>query len=362
MVTWRLPTGQQVAEENVGLGQPLASAFTRDLRHFAGATTGNNPYIVDLASGTDDTIDVGQEGLSIDAMTFDPGGSTLAVVTSAGVVLWDVASNRPKAPMLTGIPGTYHGISVENGGAVATAVGERGVAVWNLNAQSPLVQRIAPSGRTDEVPNVVRGGLSAAFSLDGNQLAWTAYDNNAGLFVVVWDLKNGRERARLPRERVISFSPDGDRIATKPFNSNDTVEVTDLGSGHTEQYSRVPWTTPAASTSDESAQPLNHPWQVDNRRGLGASFPADGTLPLWDTARTQRIGQINLNIKTDTAILAFDAQGRQLAVTVPGGLAFVIDVNPDSWHTQACDRAARKLTMSERATYLGSITMENGCP
>jgi WD40 repeat protein len=350
----------------VALGQPVASAVSRDLRHFAGATTGNDPYIIDLASGDDVTIDVGQAGLSSDAMAFDPSGSTLAVVTHAGVVLWDVASSRLKGE-LTGIPGAYQDITIGNGGAVAAAVGERGVAVWSLNAEPPLAQRIEPSGisRPDELPNVVRGALSAAFSPDGNLLAWTANDNtpvHGSLFVVVWDLKNGRERTRLPGEQVVSFSPDGNRIATKAFDTGDMVDVTDLGSGRVEQYPAVPWTTPAVGASDQGAQPSEPPWQVDNGQGLGASIPADGTLALWDTTRTQRIGQIEIDVEPDAATLVFDAQGRRLAVTVSGGLAFIIDVNPDSWRTQACDRAARKLTESERATYLGSIAMENGCP
>ena len=363
MVAWRLSTGDLVVEEWVGGGTSLASAFSRDLRRFAAVTLGNDPYIDDLVSGDYVEIDVGQEGLSIDDMAFDPSGSTLAVVTHAGVVLWDVASSRPKGEILAGIPGAYRSITVENGGAVAAAVGERGVAVWNLNAEPPLMQRIEPSGisRPDEVPNMMRGGLSAAFSPDGNLLAWTAHDNTV-LFVVVWDLKNGRERTRLPDEQVISFSPDGDRIATQAFNAEDMVNVTDLGSGRVEQYPAVPWTTPAVAASDQGAQPSEPLWQVDNGQGLGASIPANGTLALWNTTRTQRVAQIEIDVEPDDATLAFDAQGRRLAVTVAGGLAFIIDMNPDSWRTQACDRAARKLTESERATYLGSIAMENGCP
>jgi hypothetical protein len=41
MVTWQLSTGRRVADNNVGLGQPVASAFTPDLRLFAGVTVGN---------------------------------------------------------------------------------------------------------------------------------------------------------------------------------------------------------------------------------------------------------------------------------------------------------------------------------
>lgn len=282
----------------------------------------NGPSIVGTASGSDDPIDVGRTGVSIDAMAFDPSGSTLAVLTRAGVALWDVASHRLKAPILTGIPGAYRpgSISVENGVSVAAAVGERGVAIWNLNAQAVLVQRLVPSGiNLDGVPNVLRGATSAVFSPDGHLLAWTAAVPDDQLFVVVWDLERGRERTRLPGEQVISFSPDGNRIATKAFdnsdNSDNTVEVTNLDSGQ-----------------------------------------------LWDTQRAQQISKIGIGVEPDAATLAFDAQGSRLAVTESSGLAYVIDVDPGSWRTQACNLAARQLTESEKAAYLGTVEIPDGCP
>ena len=369
MVTWRLSTGDQVANERVGLGQPLASAFSRDLRLFAGVTNGNGGYIVDIASGNDVFMNAGQTGASVEEMAFDPSGSTLAMATGAGVALWDVASNRLKAPILAGIPGVYRpsSVSVQNGGAVVAAVGDRGVAVWNLNAEPALLQRIEPNGvrRLDELPNVLRGGTSAVFSPDGNLLAWTAVEAGSygGLVVVVWDLERGRERIRLPGEQVVSFSPDGNRIATRAFNGDDEmVEVTDLASRRAERHTTIPWTTPATPVADASSQPNEPPWQLDNGRGLGVSIPADGTLALWNTERTQQIGQIDIGVEPYTVTLAFDSQGRRLAVTISGGLAYVIDVDPSSWRRQGCNLAARHLTESERATYLGSIEMPDGCP
>ncbi|HEY4008208.1 MAG TPA: hypothetical protein VGM60_23920 [Pseudonocardia sp.] len=340
------------------------------MRLFAGVTLGNGPSIVDTASGNDVPVDVGQTGVSIDAMAFDPSGSTLAVLTRAGVALWDVASHRLKAPILTGIPGAYRpgsgSVSVENGASVAAAVGERGVAIWNLNAQPALVQRLVPSGiNLDGVPNVLRGATSAVFSPDGHLLAWTAAVPDDQLFVVVWDLERGRERTRLPGEQVISFSPDGNRIATKAFdnsdNSDNTVEVTNLDSGQRERHTAVPWTTPSAAAPDDGTPP-GTPWQVHNERGLGASIPTDGALALWDTQRAQQIGKIDIGVEPDAATLAFDAQGSRLAVTESSGLAYVIDVDPDSWRTQACNLAARQLTESEKAAYLGTVEIPDGCP
>jgi hypothetical protein len=182
------------------------------------------------------------------------------------------------------------------------------------------------------------------------------------MFVVVWDLESGRERTRLPGERVVSFSPDGNHIATQPFNAENVVEVTDLDSGRTERHTTIPWAGSTMPMADASAQPNAPPWQVHNGRGLGASIPVDGILALWNTERAQQIGQIDIRIEPYAATLAFDSQGRRLAVAASGGLTYVVDVDPNSWRRQACNLAARQLTESERATFLGSIVMPDGCP
>jgi hypothetical protein len=137
------------------------------------------------------------------------------------------------------------------------------------------------------------------------------------------------------------------------------VEVTDLLSGQTERHSAVPW---AVAKSDGSNQTSAPKWEAQNGRGLEASIPADGILALWDTARAQEIGRVELAVEPDAATLAFDAQGRRLAATVSGGVAYVINVDPDSWRTLACNLVARQLTESEKATYLGSLEMPDGCP
>jgi hypothetical protein len=125
------------------------------------------------------------------------------------------------------------------------------------------------------------------------------------------------------------------------------VEVTDLLSGQTERHSAVPW---AVAKSDGSNQTSAPKWEAQNGRGLEASI------------RAQEIGRVELAVEPDAATLAFDAQGRRLAATVSGGVAYVINVDPDSWRTLACNLVARQLTESEKATYLGSLEMPDGCP
>jgi WD40 repeat protein len=237
-----------------------------------------------------------------------------------------------------------------------------------LGAKPSLVQRIEPSGYThlDDLPNVLRGAASAAFSPAGDLLAWSEVDNSQ-LFVEVWDLRNGRERARLPDEEVVSFSSDGRRIATKGFGSNGRITVTDLSSGYRERKTALPWPrsatsgySPAENSSPET--PGKSDWQVTNGRGLGASISGDGTLTLWDTDRARQIAQIGIEAKPDGAALAFDATGARLAVAASGGDTSVVDVDPASWRTRACKLAARVLTAPEKSTFLGPVQLPSSCP
>jgi hypothetical protein len=77
---------------------------------------------------------------------------------------------------------------------------------------------------------------------------------------------------------------------------------------------------------------------------------------------SSRIGRVESGVEPDAATLAFDAQGRRLTVTVSGGVAYIMDVDPNSWRTLACNQAARQFTESEKATYFGSLEMPDGCP
>jgi WD40 repeat protein len=365
VATWGLSTGEQLSDDVVSWGQPLTSAFSRDLRLFAGVTLGNDPYVVSTSSLNEGyNFKISQKGLSIDHMAFDPGGSTLAIATRTGVRLWDLTSKRLKPTALRGVPGKTHSLAVDQGGAVVVAVGERGVVVWDLNAEPALVQRIEPHGirRFDDIPNATRGGTSAVFSPGGNLLAWTAMGSDgADPFVVIWDMARSQERMRLPGEHVISFSPDGQRIGTRAFNKDDgQVEITELATRRPERLVAVPWATPTPSPSLEE-QSSDRPWEASNGHGLGASLPADGAVSLWDTAGAQQIAQIPIDIEPDAAALAFDPLGNRLAVAVTGGLVYIVDVNPVSWEAQACRLVARQLTPSEKATYLGSLHSSSAC-
>jgi WD40 repeat protein len=360
MATWRLPTGEKATSTYVGLGQPVASAVSPGLGYFAGVTLGNPPYVVDVRAKRDITLDLRVAGLSVKAMEFDATGAVLIIATSGGeLIFWDVRANR-SIGRLVGTPGEPRGVAIQDVGRVTAVVGERGVGIWNVAADLAFVQPIAPRGSTPltDVPNVVRGSASVTFSPDGRSVAWTTWDGNE-VVGVVWDLRSRRERARLPGGRLLSFSPDGERIATRGFSApaDGPVTVTDLGSGRSEEHAAVPW-----DAVEPPRAPSPRPWTVDNGRGLGVATPTDGVLALWDTERSQLITEIDLDLDATFTALAFDARGGQLAVAVPGGALFLLDVDPDSWRRSACSLAGRSLTDAEHTAYIGAMELPAGCP
>lgn len=182
------------------------------------------------------------------------------------------------------------------------------------------------------------------------------------MVIVVWDLLSDREVGRFPGERVLSFSPDEGKIAFSPFLADSPVKVTSLATGQTAEVTTIPWDAgPAAVTEPNPQQSDSVPWTVDNGR-IGGAIPADGTLTLWDIERRQPVGQLEIDVEPDAATVIFDEQGRQMAVALPGGLTYLVDVDPESWWRTACEVAGRGMTTSEQENYLGSIPLPPGCP
>lgn len=363
VTTWHLTSDEPPTERRIGLGQPFESAVSPNFQLFAGVTLGNTPYVVGTTSGIDlGNIDIDVSGLTIDVTTFDRAGDTLAVAYSGRIVLWDLRLQSPQHPTLLGVPGRTTDVAFGVDDRVVVAVGERGVAVWNIDAEPAFVRRIEPSGakRLDQIPNVVRGATSAAFSPDGRLLATTLIDLDGPepLLVVVWDLERDREVLRFPGENVLGFSRDGMRLAAEPFQGDGPVVVADIESGETKEVTEIPWTP---STSDSGDSEAAGPWDAQNDRGLGASMPSDGTVTLWDVARNQPIADLSVYGQPDASTLAFDEAGQRLAVATAGGVVSIVDVDPESWRARACSLVGRPLTEAEQQTFIGSMDVPDAC-
>jgi WD40 repeat protein len=239
------------------------------------------------------------------------------------------------------------------------AAGPGGVAVWDREAQ-PLLRTIAVQGSEpfEDVPNVIRGAASAAFSGDGRLLAWsvTTLDTSD---VVIWDLPSDTEVLRIPGERVLGFSPNGRILAVSEFLDDATIELVDIETGSRTTVDQLPW-GPGADPGVAASQ--GQPWRVASG-GIGASIASDGRVTLWDVATRQPLGRVQVPGAKQASFLVFDADATRLAVTTAGGALSLIDVSETLWHETACALAGRNLTPEERERHIGiDIEGAPACP
>jgi WD40 repeat protein len=234
---------------------------------------------------------------------------------------------------------------------VVVALGDRGIAVWDLTAGPTILHETTPRGTTNlhDVPNAIRTS-SAAFSADGRLLALTAINEDTlQLVVIVWDIQRDKEVTRFDAQEVIGFSPDRSRVATKPFNATGPIAVTDVRTGKTREVSTLPW-----QTTEERAPKTQH--------HISASIPSDGLLRLSDSARRQRILDLLVTAAADASALVFSPDGTHLAVTTAGGSFTIVDTDPTSWRSHACSLAARPLTGTEVRVHIGNLDVPDACP
>jgi WD40 repeat protein len=337
---------------------------------FAGVTLGQQaPYVYDVVEGTflsEPTL--AGPAINIDSLAFAPDGRTLAGVGEGRVILWDVRAGTAlneelrgvpggveESPSDSGVPSEFFRGPVAVGRDVVVAGDWRGVVVFDLSSHT-LLRSVHVTGATplEDVPNVIRGLASAAFSPGGRLLAWTlANQDSLEIEVVVWDLQRDQELMRVPTAGGVGleFSPDGSTLAVRAFSEEEGFTLVNLASGDLNEVATLPWK--AASPRGEAAARTT-PWTVE-AGGLGASIGFDGTLTLWDTERGQPLGTVDVPGAFDFSALVFAPQGRQLAVASPGGALSIIDTEIRSWHRKACELAGRSLTDEEWNRHIGRV-------
>ncbi|MDQ3698883.1 MAG: WD40 repeat domain-containing protein [Gemmatimonadota bacterium] len=354
---WSLSTGAapDPSTVNIGSGQPVVSAYTADLRLFAALSSGQRTaYVTDTRSGSflhDDNL-VGP-ALNTDVMAFSASGAWLATAGEGRVVMWDVRRGVAVSPSLNGILGRARAVALAGERELVAVAAGRGVAVWRPNthglARSLSAQSAVPLA---DVPNVLRGAASAAFSPDGTRLAWSV-NTVDGSWVVVWDVERQEEIARVEAESVVGFSADGRQVAASSDFEKELV-VVDVENGARRPVAQLPPTIARAPEIEDQ------PWTAVSSTGLGASIAFDGTVTLWNVESRQPIVQIAVPGAFDFSPLVFDAPGRRLAIASPGGALTLIDVAVDVWRARVCAIAGRDLSDAEWRQHVGS--QRNGTP
>jgi WD40 repeat protein len=160
------------------------------------------------------------DGGSAGRLAISPDSKWIAVATSNGVRVWDLAAKTELAANDEAHDGHLGRIAAATGGLVATASDDHTVRVWD---NSTGRQRLKLTHRY-----WVR---ALAVSPDGTKLVSSSLDDTVRL----WDLRTGRElyrlagHGRLGGRRAVGFTPDGKRFLS--WGDDYYLRVWDVANG-----------------------------------------------------------------------------------------------------------------------------------
>jgi len=137
---------------------------------------------------------------TVDAMTFSPKGTVLAVGGSDGAVrLWDVATGDPIGQPLTGVTGGVNTVAFNADGTLLAAGGSGGtIMLWDTATGLPLGGPL--TGHTHPISALAfspRGGLLVSVDFNSTLLTWR------------WNVQEacGIAARYVTREQVESYVP-----------------------------------------------------------------------------------------------------------------------------------------------------------
>jgi RNA polymerase sigma factor (sigma-70 family) len=279
------------------------------------------------------------------SVAFSPDGKTLATGCLDGTIrLWDVATGKGRADMLTRDPEVLAVVFAPDGKWLAVGGGKRGksgvVSLWDLPTGKELMRfeghadvvvalAVSPDGRfvasgsrdgtvklwhtpgTGIQPQAsweaVSGAVfSVAFSPDGKLLATAGgaelvKEGDQPNQVTLWDTHTRAAVRSLSGHHstvtAVAFSPDGQRLATASFDQ--TFRVWDLASGQMVFVGK-----------GHNGVVRSLAWSPDGRVVATGSF--DETVKLWDTAAGKELATLKGPGRGILSV-AFSPDGRTLA-------------------------------------------------
>ena len=244
---------------------PAASTYATALSHdgtlLATASLTEPLTIWDIATGRRQFVLPGQQGRSV--LAFSPDGKVLACASDdRTMTLWEVPSGRKLGQNVHLDPLQAVAFSPD-GKTLASATRTGAIETWDMmpaeeastvSISDPITSlRFTPDGQTillgtrgptklfdaasgKEVGVVPVSGV-VAMSDDANTLLGS--DGRDADHEIVWDVRGGREIARIPRSRDpelktgFAVSQDGQSVATfHPWQQDNTVQLWDAATGN----------------------------------------------------------------------------------------------------------------------------------
>ena len=226
----------------------------------------------------------GNIGSSDRAVAFSPNGQRLALASSIGIWLFDVASARALSLLPTG--SVVNSVSFAPDGTTLASGSEddRTVRLWDV-ATGQNTATLSGAGPV----------RSVSFSPDGTLLASRSWNSE----ITLWDIATGQEIATIEGHsgpvNSVSFSPDGSTIASG--STNRTVELWDV---ETRQI--------AATLEGHTGGVKSVTFSPD---GTILASGGDNTVKLWDVAARENMATLNGHSSFVTSV-SFSPDGKVL--------------------------------------------------
>ena len=278
--TWSLPKG---AIARLGKGTVDQVAFSSDGQYLA-VISSIGIWLYDVATSRELALLGHME--EVESVAFSPDGTILAYGLRDGLIkLWDIATRRNVAALSGHEHGVYS-ITYAPDGTMFASSGGSTVKLWDISTQTNIA--------------TLQGGGAIAFSPDGTMLAGAARGNT----VKLWGVATG--------ENIATFSGHKDWISTVAFSLDGTTLVSGSGDGMIKLWD-IATRRNVATLSGHTDWVQSVTYSPDGT--TLASGSEDGTVKLWDIAT-----QTNIATLQGGGYVAYSPDGTMLAAGGDGAV------------------------------------------
>ncbi|GJE94285.1 WD40 repeat domain-containing protein [Phanerochaete sordida] len=310
---WRLSDGLRVLRlaERCHTGRISAIDISPDSAALVSASQDKTAIVWSITTGEELFRLSGHQG-GIVCAVYSPDGRYIVTADDTSVKLWDAVRGAPRCSYHFSNP--IRQLLFSLGGSRLAARTDKSVALFSIEANTPIVQRILPSVQ-DRPPRID----SIALSSDGSRLAAFSEDQD-GLRGQIYDTSTCRAVADFqPLSRVVSAAFDPECMVLATAAREETAETWDAKTGELcDEYQVVRPSTAVAFSADgrffaaaggkregiirvwvrgtkalvvEFKSPVGDIQDMqflsDSRRLL--TFGAEGSVCLWDVGNTLRV-------------------------------------------------------------------------